>query len=175
MLYAKAAKRQDMNFQDYCRHVCTFNKDQCHIVMYNRAWCKSYINVLRHGENQKGYRIFLSGPGGTGKSHVVCLMQRDMSHFLKQTVKPDDDQPIVLITAPTGLAAFQIGGSTIYSAFLLHDNFKSKPSCEKRTQMQLKLEHMMLSITDEISMVGFKQFHSMNQTVCTLKGTADCN
>ena len=30
--------------------------------------------------------------------------------------------------------------------------------------MQLKLEHMMLSITDEISMVGFKQFQSMNHT-----------
>ena len=41
--------------------------------------------------------------------------------------------------------------------------------------MQLKLEHMMLSITDEISMVVFKQFQSMNQTMCTLKGTADCN
>ena len=39
--------------------------------------------------------------------------------------------------------------------------------------MQLKLEHMMLSITDEISMVGFKQFQSMNQTMCTLKGTTD--
>ena len=24
MLYAKAARRQDMNFQDYYRHVCTF-------------------------------------------------------------------------------------------------------------------------------------------------------
>ena len=46
MLYAKAAKRQDMNFQDYCRHVCTLNTDQCHIVMYNRAWCKGYINAL---------------------------------------------------------------------------------------------------------------------------------
>ena len=33
MLYAKAAKRQDMKFQDYCRHVCTLNTDQCHIVM----------------------------------------------------------------------------------------------------------------------------------------------
>ena len=33
MLYAKAAKRQDMNFQDYCRHVHTLNKDQHHIVM----------------------------------------------------------------------------------------------------------------------------------------------
>ena len=41
--------------------------------------------------------------------------------------------------------------------------------------MQLKLEHMMLPITDEISMVGFKQFQSMNQTMCTLKGTNDVN
>ena len=41
--------------------------------------------------------------------------------------------------------------------------------------MQLKLEHMMLSITDEISMVGFKQFQSINQMMCTLKGTADGN
>ena len=123
-----------------------------HIVMHKRAWCKHYINALRHGENQKGYRIFLSGPGGTGKSHVVHLIQRDISHFFKHTVKPDDNQHIVLITAPTVSAAFQIGGSTIHSAFLLHDNFKSKPSWEKRNQMQLKLEHMVLSITDEISM-----------------------
>ena len=41
--------------------------------------------------------------------------------------------------------------------------------------MQLKLEHMMLLITDEISMVGFKQFQSMNQMMCELKGTTDCN
>ena len=131
MLYAKAGKRQDMNFQDYCRHACILNMDKCHIVMYNRAWCKSYINARRHGEKQEGYRIFLSGPRGTGKSHVVYLIQRDMSHFFKHTVKPDDDQPVVLITAPTGSAAFQIGGSTIHSTFLLHDDFKSKPSWEK--------------------------------------------
>ena len=130
---------------------------------------------MRHAENQKGYRIFLSGPGGTGKSHVVHLIQRDMSHFFKHTVKPDDDQPIVLITAPTGSAAFQIGGSTIHSTFLLHDNFKSKTSWEKRSTMQLKLEHIILSITDEISMVGFKQFQSMNQMMGALKGTTDGN
>ena len=143
--------------------------------MYNRAWCKSYINAVRHGDKKKGYRIFLSSPGGTDKGHVVHLIQRDMSHFFKHTVKPDDDQPIVLITAPPGSAAFQIGGSTIHSASLLHENYESKPSWEKRSKMQLKLEHMMLSITDEISMVGFKQFQSMNQTICTLKGTTDGN
>ena len=73
MFYAKATKRQDMNFQDYCRHVHTLNKDQCHIVMYNRAWCKSYINAVRHGEKQEGYKIFLSGPGGQGKVMLYVL------------------------------------------------------------------------------------------------------
>ena len=79
-------------------------------------------------KTKKDTEFILSGQGGTGKSHVVCLIERDMSHFFKHTVKPDDDQPIVLITAPTVSAAFQIGGSTIHSAYLLHDNFKSKPS-----------------------------------------------
>ena len=113
--------------------------------------------------------------GGQGKVTLNVSYKEICPIFVKHTVKPDDDQSIVLITAPTGSAAFQIGASTIHSAFLLHDNFKSKPSWEKRTQMQLKLEHMMLSITDEISMVGFKQFQSMNQTMCTLKGTTDGN
>ena len=130
--------------------------------MYNRALCMSYINAVRHGENQKGYRCCTSHT----KRHVSLFQTHS---------ETDDDQPIVLITAPTGSAAFQIGGSIIHSAFLLHDNYKSKPSWEKRSKMQLKLEHMMLSITDEISMVGFKQFQSMNQTMCTLKGTTDGN
>ena len=63
MLYAKAAKGQDMNFQDYCRHVCNLNTDQCHIVMYNRAWCKNYINAVRH-RKQKRMQNFSNGPRG---------------------------------------------------------------------------------------------------------------
>ena len=58
MLYAKAAKRQDMNFHDYCTHIHNLNTDQCHTVMYNRVWCKSYINPVRHGENQKDTEFF---------------------------------------------------------------------------------------------------------------------
>ena len=116
LLYAKAAKRQDMNFQEYCKYVCTLNKKQHHIVMYNRAWCKSYINAQRHREKQEEYRIFLNGPGGTGKSHIVHLIQRDVSNFFKHTAKPDDNQPIIPITAPTGSAVFQICGSTIHES-----------------------------------------------------------
>ena len=109
------------------------------------------------------------------KSCCTSHTKRHVSSFFKHTVKPHDDQPIALITAPTGLAAFQIGGSTIHSAFLLHDNYKSKPSWEKRSKIQIKLEHMMLSITNESSMVGFKQFQSMNHIMCSLKGKTDGN
>ena len=44
---------------------------------------------------------------GNRESDIVHLIQRDMSSFFKHTVKPDDDQPIVLITASTGSAAFK--------------------------------------------------------------------
>ena len=117
-----------------------------------------------------GYQIFLSGPG-TGKSHVVKLIQRDMLYFVHNVVNADPDQPIVLMTAPTGSAAFQIGGSTNDSALLLYDGSKNKASWEKKTIMQIKLEYLTLLLTDEISMVGFKKFQDMNQTICSIKGT----
>ena len=67
-----------------------------------------------HGQKLPGYRVFLSGSGGTGKSHVLQLIQWDMHFMLNHTINPDDDQPLVLVTAATGSAAFQVGGSTIH-------------------------------------------------------------
>ena len=149
------------------------NEEQWHIVMYNRLWCKDYIQAIRRGSHVKPYRIFISGLGGTGKTFIVNMIKQDIPYFLKSVVKAEDDQPLVLITAPTGSAAFQVGGSTIHSAFLLYDKSRTKTSWEKYTTMQLKLEHLMLSLTDEISMVGFKKFQEMNQTMCHVKGTTD--
>ena len=109
--------------------------------MFNRAWCKKYIHSLRCGSTIDGYRVFLSGCGDSGKSHCVSLIQRDMSYFLSQVLNADPDQPVVLVTAPTGSAAFQIGGTTIHSAFLLYEGSTRKQSWEKQTIMQL--EHIM--------------------------------
>ena len=60
----------------------------------------------------------MSGPGGVGKSHVIRLINSDTLKIfrLSGTVEPDD--VIVLLTAPTGVAAFLIG-MTLHSAFLL--------------------------------------------------------
>ena len=85
------------------------------------------------------------------------LIQRDMSYFVRTVINADPDQPIVLMTAPTGSAAFQIGGSTIDSASLLYDGCKNKPSWEKKTIMQIKLEYLTHLLMDEISMCRFQE------------------
>ena len=95
--------------------------------------------------------------------------------MLNHTINPNDDQPLVLVTTPTGSAAFQVGGSTIHSAFLLYDKSRTQPSWESIPSLQLKLQKLMLSITDEISMVSFKQYQQMNETMCIVKETCNHN
>ena len=63
--------------------------------------------------------MFLSGPGGIGKSHVIRLIHSDTIKFLKQSGTFEPDDVIVLLTAPTGVAAFNINGMTLHSALLL--------------------------------------------------------
>ena len=112
--------------------------------------------------------MFLSGSGGTDKSHVLQLIQ-DMCYMMNHPIKPNDNQPLVLVAAPTGSAAFQVGGLIIHSAFLLYDKSRTKPSWEKHSIIQLKLQKLMLSITDEISMVSCKQYQQRNELCVYLK------
>ena len=79
-----------------------------------------------YGQKLNGYRVFLSGSGGTGRSHVLQLIQWDMCYMLNHTISPDDDQSLVLVSAPTGSAGFQVGESTIHSAFLLYEQVKNQ-------------------------------------------------
>ena len=95
--------------------------------MYHRNWCKQAITALKQGNPINPYRVFLSGPGGVGKSHVIRLIQSDTLRLIKQsgTVEPDD--VLVLLTAPTGVAAFNVNGMTLHSAFLLGRSKYSGP------------------------------------------------
>ena len=45
-LYAKVAHKHMMTFQDYCSRIQSLITKQCEIAMYNRAWCKSYIDGM---------------------------------------------------------------------------------------------------------------------------------
>ena len=172
-LYYQAANRQGMLNREYREHIQKLNAQQQQIVMHNCQWCKSFVHQYRLGKKIDGYKIFLSGCGGTGKSHVVRLIQRDTAYLLQHVLHPDQDQLIVLVTAPTGSAAYNINGSTIRSALSINDRSKGVIPYKKQCLMQVKLEHLMLLITDEISMVGFKFFQGMNEVISSIKRSAN--
>ena len=54
-LYAKVACTHLMTFHDYCSRIQSLNRKQCEIVMYNRAWHKSHIDGMQHGQTLNGF------------------------------------------------------------------------------------------------------------------------
>ena len=82
MQYTMEAQKDIMSSHEYRDNVRNLNSGQRKIIMYNRAWCKAAVIALKKGQMLNGYHIFLSGPGGTGKSHVINLIRRDIIHSL---------------------------------------------------------------------------------------------
>ena len=75
--------------------------------------------AFKTGETIPAYYLFLSGPGGIGKSHVIKMVHRDVNYFLNIYDKTVRDEPLVLLTAYTGTTALTIGGVTLCSALCL--------------------------------------------------------
>ena len=106
---------------------------------YHRRWCKKV--VLSYQANQPSptppYRLFLSGPGGVGRSHVISLVRHDTIKLLRRSQQFEPDDILVLLTAPTGIAAMNINGMAIHSALLLGT---SKTSFHALSQEKLNTE-----------------------------------
>ena len=89
--------------------------------MGNHAWCKKSVINLQNGLPLDGYKIYLGGPGGSGKK--IKLIRWDFIYFLQQSMTVQPDEPLVLLSTPTALVAFNIGGVTLHSTFMLKTNW----------------------------------------------------
>jgi len=65
-------------------------------------------------------RLVVLGPGGTGKSFLIRVLMLAIRKWamVRIITKPSPQRGVVL-AAPTGIAAFNVGGATIHSAFNL--------------------------------------------------------
>ena len=155
--FERSANPKLIEPDEYRKLMRGLNSKQRAIVMYHRNWCKKVVKALKKGKPVKPYYVFLSGPSGVGKSHVIRLIQSDTLTLIRQsgTVEPDD--VLVLLTAPTGVAAFNVNGMTLHSAFLLgrskHSGFQPL-SNDKVNTLRTRLSKLMVLIIDEVSMVG---------------------
>lgn len=97
--------------------------------------------------------VFLCGPGGTGKTY-------DINEYVKTA------EGIIGKTAYTGVAALNIGGSTLHSWFgvgLAHgDPLRILNKVYKRKDVVEKIKATQVLIIDEISMVGKNFFELLS-------------
>ena len=121
------------------------------------------------------YRVFLSGPGGVGKSHVIRLIHSDTLKLLRLSGTLEPDDVTVLLTAPTGVAAFNINGMTLHSAFLLGRNKYSRfqpLNHDRLNTLRSKLCRVALVIIDEVSMVGANMLLEIHKRLQQIKGVS---
>ena len=174
--YKAEARREAVSPEEYCVMMRNLNKEQKEIVMFNRSWIKESIAQMRKGEEPKAYQVFLSGPGGTGKSHVIKMMYRDNTKLYRRYFagKPSEfggvansgEDVLAILCAYTGTAAFNIDGMTLHSAFQLHN---ARISDERKTVMKTKLHRLQHITIDEVSMVGTYHLNLVNNRCAMFK------
>ena len=79
------------------------------------------LSSIEQNKPVKPYRVFLVVLVVL-KSHVIKLIHSDTLKLLKLSGTFELDDVIVLLTAPTGVAAFNIDGMTLHSTLLLGQN-----------------------------------------------------
>jgi len=92
--------------------------------------------------------LFITGKAGTGKSTFL-------DYFRKNTKKR------VVVVAPTGVAALNVGGQTIHSFFRLKPGFLDLDSIETRRRRIYR--NIDVLIIDEISMVRADLFEGIEK------------
>ncbi|VDI67924.1 Hypothetical predicted protein [Mytilus galloprovincialis] len=129
----------------------SLNVKQRRILYKVRDWCIQKAN----GKTPKPLHVFITGGAGTGKSHLIKCIQYEATRILAQTSENPDDLT-VLLTAPTGTAAFNIHGLTIHSALGIFKSLSpdhATLSEDKINSLRTKLENLQILIIDEISML----------------------
>jgi len=114
---------------------------------YNEA-----IQILRkRGANDKLF-MFLSGPGGGGKSYLISAITTMCQHFCAACGFVFNSK-VLAVTASTNTAAADIGGSTIHTAAQLRKRKITVNGNECEITQDTKAV-----IIDEISMLNFLDF-----------------
>ena len=94
--------------------------------------------------------MFLTGGGGTGKSHFIRAIYRTAVRTFRHGPS-NPDMPTLLMMAPTGVAAVNIDATTINTALAIPkdvgDNLRAL-SDQKRTQLRIPLAELKIIAAD---------------------------
>ncbi|XP_070548888.1 uncharacterized protein [Ptychodera flava] len=152
----------------YYKIVQSLNDQQRMIHDFIFSWCTSYrISRILGNSLPDPFYVFLTGGAGVGKSHAVhAIFQSAIRQLRREGASPDT--PTVILTASTGKAAVNIGGTTLHSAFHIpckkhgESSEYHKPSAQILNSLRAKYAALKIIIIDEISMVGAQTLSTLN-------------
>lgn len=108
------------------------------------------MRVLLSGEN-----VFLSGKAGTGKSYIT-------REFIK---KSKDAGKNILVCAPTGIAALNVGGATLHRTFRVPTEIITPGNeCDNKKNMKV-IDKADIILIDEISMCRTDLFSFIGRSI----------
>ena len=116
---------------------------------------KDQVIDLLDGDEQEF--IYLTGAAGTGKTTLL------------EVVKKDLDKKMIVV-APTGIAALNIGGTTINSAFRIGFDTFPEITKSKDPRFNKLLKKLEVLIIDEVSMVRAPMLDAISQTLKIHRG-----
>ena len=124
----------------------TLSKEQSEVLHL----CRQQIELVKNGSigwSDIIKRVIVQGKSGSGKSTIIKKIE--------QEIIENFDQEAIAVTAPTKVAAINIGGCTLYSRFSL--TLKSSTFAELTNEtlrkFQRKNKNLKFIIMDEMSMI----------------------
>lgn len=152
--------------QQWLSMTVSLNTEQQEIHQFIVEWCIEMSMTYKTGKRPKPFYVFISGGAGTGKSHLIRTIVQTANKLLR--VGQGEDDIVVMVSAFTGVAAFNIEGHTLHSAFSLPVNQSKRDdyirlSGEQLSSMRAKLGNLSLLIIDEISMVGADHLYTVHR------------
>ena len=132
----------------------SLNSNQHHAFNTALTWCRTKMMQMNSNQSTEiePLYLFLTGGGGTGKSHSI----RAIYHTALKTFKhgpSNPEMPTLLMMAPTGVAAVNIDATSINTGLVIPkdvgDNLRAL-SDKKR----ISLAELKVIIIDKISMVS---------------------
>lgn len=114
------------------------------------------LAIFRRIEDGDGH-LFITGRAGTGKS---TLLRHLTEHSRKQ----------IIVCAPTGVAALNVGGQTIHSLLKLPLGVIADAPLRQRTELKQMLNSLDLLVIDEISMVNADLMDAIDRSLRQARG-----
>uniref|UniRef100_A0A3B3YQH8 ATP-dependent DNA helicase n=1 Tax=Poecilia mexicana TaxID=48701 RepID=A0A3B3YQH8_9TELE len=149
----------------------SLNEKQFSVFYQIRQWCLDKVN----GKNPEPLHIFVTGGAGTGKSHLIKAIEYESKRLLS-TVCKFPDNICVLLTAPTGIAAYNLEATTIHTTFSIGKDVRlpyTPLGEDKINSLRVKYSDLQLLIIDEISMVDHNLLSYVNGRLRQIKQTTN--